>query len=434
MSPDVLVCGAGVGGLAAARALGGLGLDVLVVDKQPRIRPIAKGEVLQPGALRRLRSWGVEKRLDAQGAVRLGRLVVRDPRGTALMSLDYGQLPAPDQWLLAHDHTTILAALAESLGPGVELRRGVRAEAPLRDDSGRITGLRLAEGGRVHEERAPLVVAADGISSRLRSWAGIEARRVDYSHRLVSFDIGDADAAARADDFSAYVTDRGLRLLYPLPGGRLRLYLQTGPDELRGVTARGELADWAARALSQVPALEPLTAPLLAHLDSRQTLPVGRLLSPRLAGRGLALVGEAAYAVHPMAAQGMNTAITSAGALAERLSGHLERTGEMSAAAVDGALRDYHDRQLPLLAQAATTSGNAARMVTDLSWRGRVLGRRAVRHTGANPRLLHTVTHNMSGLGPRPLTLLDRLQQLGLLPDPRAHRVPAAPAGRPQPM
>ncbi|MFD0648149.1 FAD-dependent oxidoreductase [Streptomyces malaysiensis subsp. malaysiensis] len=239
MSPDVLVCGAGVGGLAAARALGGLGLDVLVVDKQPRIRPIAKGEVLQPGALRLLRSWGVEQRLDAQGAVRLGRLVVRDPRGTALMSLDYGQLPAPDQWLLAHDHTTILTALAEGLGPRVELRRGVRAESPLRDDSGRITGLRLAEGGRVYEERAPLVVAADGISSRLRTWADIEAKRIDYPHRLVSFDIADAEAAARADDFSAYVTDRGLRLLYPLPGGRLRLYLQAGPDELRGVTARG---------------------------------------------------------------------------------------------------------------------------------------------------------------------------------------------------
>lgn len=422
MTWDVVVCGAGVGGLAAARALGGLGLRVLVVDKQPRVRPVAKGEVLQPGALRLLRAWGVERRLDERGAVRLGRLVVRDPGGTPLMALDYGALPAPDQWLLAHDHTVILDTLRESLPPGVELRRGVLAEEPLRDAAGRITGLLLKEGGRRYEAPAALVVGADGISSRLRRWARIAARRVDYPHRLVSFDIAGA-AAGRPEDFSAYVTDRGLRLLYPLPGGRLRLYVQVEPDELRGA-GPGELADWATRALASVPALRPLTPDLLAHLGSRQTLPVARLLSSRLTAPGLALLGEAAYAVHPMAAQGMNTAITSAGCLAEQLAAHLGRAGGLSAAAVDGALRAVEERLAPALAQAARTSGNAARMVTDLSWRGRVLGRRAVRHTGANPRLLHTVTHNMSGLGPRPLTLLDRLQQLGLVPDPRAHRVP----------
>ncbi|WP_063735486.1 FAD-dependent oxidoreductase [Streptomyces sp. RTd22] len=417
---DAVVCGAGAGGLASAHALGALGLRVLVVDKQPKMRPVAKGEVLQPGALRVLRRWGTERLLEQRGGVRLGRLVVRAPAGTPLMALDYGRLPEGDRWLLSHDHLTILDALAEGLGPAVEVRRGVLVEEALRDGSGRVTGVAVAEGGRRYEVHAPLTVAADGISSRLRRAAGIDARRVDYPHRLVSFDLA---GAPRPDDFSAYLSARGLRLVYALPGDRVRLYVQTAPDELRGGRDRSALATWAEGVVAEVPALEPLSGPLLAGLDSRQMLPVSRFLSPRLAVPGMAFVGEAAYAVHPMAAQGMNTAITCAASLADRLAEHLDGAAP-TAATVDAALRAYQAERRPILAQAATTSDNAARMVTDLTWRGRVVGRRAVRFTGRNPRLLHTVTYNMSGLGPRPMTFLDRLHQLGVLPDPRAHRVP----------
>ena len=68
---DVVVCGAGVGGLAAARALGTLGLRVLVVDKQRTPRDVAKGEVLQPGALRARRRWGTDRMQTRNGGRRL---------------------------------------------------------------------------------------------------------------------------------------------------------------------------------------------------------------------------------------------------------------------------------------------------------------------------------------------------------------------------
>ncbi|MCH6160764.1 FAD-dependent oxidoreductase [Streptomyces marispadix] len=472
---DVVVCGAGVGGLASARALNAIGLRVLVVDKQRSPRPVAKGEVLQPGALRALRRWGTDRLLTRNGALRLGRLVVRDPEGGPVMTLDYGRLPPADSSLLAHDHLAVLEALTAGLGPDVEIRRGVRVVEALRDDTGRVVGVRLDDGrGRAHTDgddgddahradgrtrsgtwdvHAPLVVAADGIGSRLRRAADIGGTRRDYPHRLVSFEL--ADPPMRPEDFSAYLTDRGLRLVYPLPGGRIRLYVQARPGELRGLDRAG-FARWGADAVREVPALEPLADAVSTAADTRQLFPVGRFLAERLTAPGLALVGESAFAVHPMAAQGMNAAITSAAALAEQLAARLappvrpsakpsaqkrttetapaagtatgtataEQTERLTRAAVDEALHGYESERLPVLAQAASTSDKAARMVTELAWPGRVLGRRAVRCTGANPRLLHTVTYNMAGLGPRPLTLLDRLQQLGLLPDPRAHRVP----------
>lgn len=429
---DAVVCGAGAGGLASARALGAIGLRVLLVDKQHAPRSVAKGEVLQPGALRVLRRWGTDRLLTRNGALRLGQLVVRDPGGVPVMTLDYGQLPAADNSLLAHDHLAILDALTAGLGPEVEVRRGVRASETLRDASGRVVGIRLDENGTPQDVHAPLVVAADGIGSRLRRAAGIGGTRSDYPHRLVSFELG--EPPVQPEDFSAYLTDRGLRLVYPLPGGRVRLYVQAEAGELRGMDRSG-FARWGESAVREVPALKGFAEAVGAAAGTRQLFPVTRFLASRLTAPGLALVGESAYAVHPMAAQGMNSAITSAAALADQLSARLgpePRPGTPSgdatvdAATVDAALHGYEEDRLPVLGQAARTSDNAARMVTDLTWPGRVLGRRAVRCTGANPRLLHTITYNMSGLGPRPLTLLDRLHQIGLLPDPRAHRVPSS--------
>ena len=407
---DVVVCGAGVGGLATAHALGALGLRVLVVDKQRAVRPIAKGEVFQPAASAALRAWGAERRLRERGALGLHRIVVRDQRGEPMLALDYRRLPGGGHELLTHDYPTILAALADGLGSNVELRRGVLAQEPLRDETGRVTGVRLKDGGEYAEVPARLVVAADGVSSRLRRAAGIPVRRRDYPHRLLGFEL--PAAGPPPPDFSAYVTDRGMRLCYPLPGDRVRLYLQVRPDELRGV-ADQELAAWCRAALAEVPTLRPLTDRVVASLRHRQVLPVSRFIAPRLTAPGLVLVGETAHSVHPMAAQGMNTSVADAVCLGDELA----RAGELSATAVDAALLRYARRRMPDLVHTERMSHNATRMVTDTTWLGRRLGRRAARRTSANARLLHTVTANMSGIDARPLTTVDRLRQFGLLPD-----------------
>ncbi|HWC84536.1 MAG TPA: NAD(P)/FAD-dependent oxidoreductase [Pseudonocardiaceae bacterium] len=410
---DVVVCGAGVAGLAAAHALGGLGLRVVLLDKLTSWTTAAKGEVLQPGALDILRSWGVAEKLEGQGALRLSRLVARDRDGNPKMSLDYDQLPGAHTWLLAADHATILATLAETLPPSVDFRRGVLVREALRDADGRITGVAL-EGT---ELSAALVVAADGVSSRLRKGISAQAAKKDYPHRLVALDVPDATVPA---DFTAYITDRGLRLCYPLPGGRARLYVQTEPNELRGLDG-DKRQRWTEALVAELPALAPLTAGLPESLTTRQTLPVSRFLATQLAAPGLALVGESGHVVHPMAAQGMNSAITDAHALAK----HLADGSALAPSDVDEATRGYERERLPALEHIGQTSHNAARMLTDLSWLGRTLGRRALRHTGANNRLRYTVMHNMSGLGAHRLSPLDRLHQIGLLPDPRARRRPS---------
>jgi 2-polyprenyl-6-methoxyphenol hydroxylase-like FAD-dependent oxidoreductase len=417
VKPDVVVAGAGAGGLASARALGALGLEVLVLDRRGTPATVAKGEILQPETVRILDRWGALEALRATGARAVSRLAIRDADGRPLLLLDYGMLPGPYRQILCADYADLQAALADGLAARVEIRRGVRVAGVLRDARGRVTGVQVAGDGD-GEIRAPLVIAADGMSSRLRKAAGVEVARSEYPHRLLAFDVAGAEVA---DEVSAYRTSRGLCLVYPLPGGRCRLYVQVKPDEFRseGMTA---LTGWCDRLLADVPAIRPLETAFRASLNRRQLLAVYRLRAQRLSVPGLALVGEAAHAVHPMAAQGVNSSLADAEAIADAIA---SGSGTPDAAGMDQALEAYQAARADRLDHIATVSHNASRMITSVSGLPKLLGARMMRGTAANPRLLRITAGNLSGVIVQPLSLRDRLYQMGLLADRRAHAAAA---------
>ncbi|MEU4593434.1 FAD-dependent oxidoreductase [Micromonospora aurantiaca (nom. illeg.)] len=412
MTADVVVAGAGAGGLACAHALGALGLRVLVLDRQRAPASIAKGEILQPETVRILDSWGALDALRATGARPVGRLAIRDAYGEPLLCLDYAGLPGAYRQILCADYGDLRAVLTDRLPAGVEVRWGVRVTGVRRDHDGRIDGVRVVADGAERDIAASLVVAADGMSSPLRRAAGIGVERREYPHGLVAFDV---DGAEVADEVSAYRTARGLCLVYPLPGGRCRLYVQVRPDEFRG---RVDLDAWCGRLLADVPAISPLEPAVRASLHRRQLLAVYRLRSARLAAPGLALAGEAAHAVHPMAAQGVNSSLGDAETLAACLAAE---GGAPEPAAVDRALRAFEAARRPRLDHVATVSHNASRMITAVSGLPKLLGARMMRRTAANPRLLGLTAGNLSGTDVRPLSAVDRLYQLGLLADRHAH-------------
>jgi 2-polyprenyl-6-methoxyphenol hydroxylase-like FAD-dependent oxidoreductase len=414
---DVVVAGAGAGGLAAAHALGLLGLRVLVLDRSRAPAPVAKGEILQPESARILDGWGTLPALMATGARAVGRLAIRDPDGQPLLTLDYDRLAGHYRQIICADYPSLQAVLATAMPPGVRIERGARAVGLLRDDAGRVAGVKVAADGALREQRARLVVAADGMSSQLRKAAGITARRSDYPHRLLAFDVAGGEIA---DEVTAYRTGRGLCLSYPMPAGRCRLYAQVAPDEFRGRTTR-DLTGWCDQLFAQVPALRELREPVLASMASRQLLAVFRLRAQQLTVPGLALVGEAAHAVHPMAAQGINSSLGDAEVLAAAIADAGTDTADL-----DRALGVYAATRQPRLDHIATVSHNAARMITSISGAPKLLGGRMMRNTAANPRLLAKTAGNLSGTSVRPLSPLDRMYQLGILPDPRAGRLPAA--------
>lgn len=416
---DVVVAGAGAGGLAAARALAAVGLRVLVLDRQLTPVPTAKGEILQPESVRVLDGWGALDALLATGARPVDRLAIRDAHGRSLLSIDYGVLGGPYRTILCAEYAGLRNVLAAAMPPAVDIRRGVRVTDVLRNGDGRVAGVRTVghgagAGGR--EIRARLVVAADGMSSPLRRAAGIGVDRREYPHRLLAFDIGeDVGGVEVAAELSAYRTTRGLCLVYPLPRQRCRLYVQVTQHEFRA-HGTADLSGWCDRLLSDVPALQPMAGAVRAGLRRRQLFAVYRLRAHRLSVPGLALVGESAHAVHPMAAQGVNSSLTDADTLAAALAAE----SGLDAPAVDRALQAYRTARQPRLDHVATVSHNAARMITSTAGVARLLGGQMMRRTAANPRLLRRTAGNLSGIDVRPLTFVDRLYQFGLLPDRHA--------------
>ncbi len=169
---DVIVVGAGPGGSATAAYLAGHGLDVLLLEKATFPRDKVCGDGLTPRAVRELIMLGVPIR-EEDGWHRTKGLRILG--GGVRMELDWpGSETFPAYGLVRSrmDLDEILARHAASRG--ARLHEGMNVQGPVLDDRGHIVGVTakvVGPDGRstreTREFRAPVVVAADGNSSRL---------------------------------------------------------------------------------------------------------------------------------------------------------------------------------------------------------------------------------------------------------------------------
>lgn len=410
---DVVICGAGPAGLTLAAALGRQGRRVLVVEKQHETADVFKGEILQPRSQVILDELGLLVPLQATAGVRAGTLECLDARGIPLMELDYGRLDSPYNHLSVHYYRDIQQAFETRLGERVEVMRGAKVTELLRSPSGRINGVRAYRDRRYFTVSARLVVGCEGEASVCRSQAGLSRGRVRrYGHDLLGFDIHNPPPLPSR--LTAYVTREGLRLVYPMPRGRARLYVQIPSGGARDIRRAG-LADWLSTLARSTPPLRDVVEAVRENPGSAQPLPARRWTAPAWSVPGMAVAGDAAHGVHPMAGQGMNAAIADVRALSECLAA----VPDLAASGlVDRALWAYEGRRRPELACVARMSHSLAVAFTQTSGPVQALSRRLMRGSADNHRMKDILVLNMSGLGPQPFTLRDRLYQLGTLRDP----------------
>ena len=180
-SADVIVVGAGPAGSATAAYLAMAGLDVLLLEKTRFPREKVCGDGLTPRAVRELITLGIPTP-ESEGWIRNhGLRIIGGGLRLELPWPDLASFPPYGLVRTRHDFDDILAKHA--VKHGARLREGVNVGAPIRDEHGAIIGVEARdcdENGRATGAtmtyRAPLVVAADGNSSRLSLAMGREKR------------------------------------------------------------------------------------------------------------------------------------------------------------------------------------------------------------------------------------------------------------------
>ncbi len=180
-SADVIVVGAGPAGSATAAYLAMAGLDVLVLEKSRFPREKVCGDGLTPRAVRELITLGIATP-EREGWIRNhGLRIIGGGMRLELPWPDVASFPPYGLVRTRQDFDDILARHA--VKHGARLREGMNVSAPITDDRGAIVGVAARETdeagratGATLTYRAPLVVAADGNSSRLSLAMGREKR------------------------------------------------------------------------------------------------------------------------------------------------------------------------------------------------------------------------------------------------------------------
>ena len=321
---DVIVVGAGPGGSAAAYHLARHGVRVLLLEKTEFPREKVCGDGLTPRAVRQLIRMGVDTSEKAGWLQNRGLRVIG---GGVRMELDWPDLASFPNYGLVRtrlDFDDMLARRATEAG--ALLRTGVNVTGPVLDADGQVIGVQARTGPEKEpvEFRAPLVIAADGVSGKIPLALGLTKR----DDRPLGVAVRRYyRSAARADDNyleswlelrSAQNPDRllpGYGWIFGLGDGRVNvgLGILNSSDAFGKTNYKSLLTDW----LGSTPADWGLADE--ANADGPTlgaALPMGFNRVPHYT-RGVMLVGDSGGMVNPMNGEGIAYAMESGELAAE---------------------------------------------------------------------------------------------------------------------
>ena len=316
----IAIAGAGHVGLAFACACPEMSLELF--DPAPAA-PVPKEAydlrifALSSGTRSLLRDAGAWERLDASRLAPVRRMEVFGDGGARLaFSARPGSALA---WIVEAGRLALaLEEQAASLGH-VAIRRGLRVERfEATEDMARI---HLSDGAILEAE---LLVGADGPDSAIRAALGapIEERSYGETAIVANFEVERDHGNVARQWFRA----DGVLAWLPLPGRRISI-VWSAPQAVAAELSALEAGALAARVRdaggSVLGDLEPISG--VAGFPLR-LLRVDRTVAP-----GVALMGDAAHGVHPLAGQGVNLGFQDARELADVLAGRsvLERPGDL---------------------------------------------------------------------------------------------------------
>ncbi|GAA4606115.1 geranylgeranyl reductase family protein [Actinoallomurus liliacearum] len=391
---DVIVVGAGPAGSTTAYHLAQAGLNVLLLEKTTFPREKVCGDGLTPRAVKQLVKMGVD--IDAPGWIRNKGL--RIIGGGVRLELPWPDLASYPDYGLVRTRMDFDQILAErAVAAGVKLHMNTNVTGPVLDDrTGRITGVvaKTADGEVTY--KAPLVVAADGNSTRLSLAMGLRKR----DDRPIGVAVRRYYTSPRHDDdfleswLELWDGDRllpGYGWIFGVGDGtsNVGLGLLNTSEAFKNVDYRALLRSWLAGMPEEWGYQEDnATGPVRGA-----ALPMGFNRTPHYT-RGLLLVGDAGGMINPFNGEGIAYAMES---------------GEMAAEIIAQALAR------PTPAQRERALHDYPRVLKEAYGGYYTIGRIFVKAIG-DPRIMKFATRH--GL-PHPTLMRFTLKLLANLTDPR---------------
>lgn len=314
---DLVIAGGGLVGAALACALAPLGLSILVVEAvSPKLATQPsyddRNSALSFGSRRILEGIGLWPELASQvGAIRHIHISDRGRLGRA-------ELHAADSGVDALGYVAPNRVLGQVLWARMGVLPGLTLLCPATVESltqtAREARCRIVSAEGVHEVAAALVVVADGAGSKLREQLGVTASRWEYDQSAVIANVTtERDPAGWA--FERFCVEGPVALL-PRAGGpdsKEMAAIVTVSTQEAAALASGDPAAYAAvlteRFGTRLGAFQ--------RIGTRAHYPLALVRAEeQVVGRAV-IMGNAAHALHPVAAQGFNLSLRDVAALAE---------------------------------------------------------------------------------------------------------------------
>lgn len=331
-NPDqIIIAGAGIAGLTLALALSAKGFPVQIFEKSATLAEAGAGVQLSPNATRILQRIGVLEQLTPSSVEPQAVCLADGSSGELLLSLDVGHV-ARTRWgspyIVCHRADLQNALLEQARSQpniAIQLQSAVTQYRP---DADGIT-VRVQYHDRIEEHRGALLAGADGVWSNMRN-AMSDMERARYTSEIAWRSTIAADRLPESftallpqgTNVVAWTGSNAHLVAYPIRSGEMFNFIAVAQDRQGG-------RRWDAGAVPETPSQNFIREFDHWHTGIREIMRAGRPWTPwplfelrkcryRIKER-LVLIGDAAHAMTPYAAQGAAMAIEDAWELASAL-------------------------------------------------------------------------------------------------------------------
>lgn len=349
---DIVIAGGGLNGTSLALALASAGLSVALIDPQPVSRRAStdfdgRGYALSIASMRVLKALGVWQKIADQSQPILD-IKVTDGRA--------GEGPSP--LMLAFDHAEIEEG---PMGHMIEDRRlrpalldavsnaGIAElnEVSVVDQSPDANGMTVTlSDGRTLRTR--LLVGCDGKTSSVAHRAGI--KRTGWQYNQTALVCAVEHEKPHNGTAHQFFMPAGPLAILPIVGNRSSIVWTEETERAAAIQAMDDEA--------YLDVLRPRFGSFLGEIalaGKRFSYPLGLSIAQDFVGERVALVGDAAHAVHPIAGQGLNAGLKDVAALAEVLADAVRRGEDIGRLDVLERYRQW--RRFDVMTLAVATDG-----------------------------------------------------------------------------